>query len=499
MFEAEFIGHLHPLIVHLPIGILLFAFAMMLFQRFRQVELDEVISFAFLLGAISATLACVAGWFLAQSGEYDDTLVFKHQWTGIGTAVLGFLAYFLQQYRWFLGIATIIVLSIAGHYGGTLTHGEDYLFPQKKSTSIKKDTIVQTIATQVLKEKKDTLTKIKSIVAEPIIKKTFVYQDLIVPILEQKCYKCHSASKKKGGLRLDTEEFIKAGGKNGSIYTEGNPEKSILFSQLLLPEEDDKHMPPKGKQQLTEQEIASIHYWIKTGASFKEVIETIASNSMNKATNQGTNFVIPKLPKEQVNSQNPVIENTNAPVIQKVQNAEATILALSTEALNPALLTKLKQQNIIISNFGENSNYLMANFVNVKNYNSSMIDDLKLANNQLVRIKFSNLPIGDNDLKKLATFNNLTRLNLDKTAITDAGLVHLKNLPNLEQLNIYGTNITDKGLIDLAKCPNLKVVYLWQTKVTEAGILQLKKSLPNIQVEMGGFQFPKPDTSKIKK
>jgi len=497
MFQTEFISHLHPLIVHLPIGILLFAFVMMLFQRFQKVELDSAISLAFLLGAISAALACLAGWLLAESGEYDEDLIFKHQWTGIGTAALGFLAYFFKQYRWFLGMATTVVLAIAGHYGGTITHGEDYLFPNKKIALIKKDSTSKLGNFQTVIEKSDTVTTINSTVAEPTVKKTFVYQDVIVPILEQKCYKCHSATKKKGGLRLDTEEFIKAGGENGSIYLAGNPEKSILFSQLLLPEDDEKHMPPKGKLQLTEREIASIHYWIKKGASFKEFVEIIADNNANQAATQNANLLIPKLPASLlVNNQKVVAENANISVAGNSINTETIILATKTESASPALLAQLKQKNIIISDFGEKSNYLMANFVNVKNYNSAMIDDLKKVNSQIVRLKLSNLPVNDDDVKSLATFKNLTRLNLDQTAITDAALVYLKNLPNLEQLNLYGTNITDKGLSDLAKIPNLKVVYLWQTKVTEEGIAKLKKTLPNIQIEMGGFRFSKPDSSK---
>jgi hypothetical protein len=58
---------------------------------------------------------------------------------------------------------------------------------------------------------------------------------------------------------------------------------------------------------------------------------------------------------------------------------------------------------------------------------------------------------------------------------------------------LYGTNITDVGLTALAKCPNLKVVFVWQTKITKQGVSTLKKSLPNVQVELGGIQFPKQD------
>ena len=97
MFDISSLGRLHPLIVHLPIGILLFAYTLMLFERFRRVDMAAAVSFALLLGAISAAAACGAGWLLAQSGEYNADLVFKHQWTGIATAALGFSAYFLKS------------------------------------------------------------------------------------------------------------------------------------------------------------------------------------------------------------------------------------------------------------------------------------------------------------------------------------------------------------------------------------------------------------------
>ncbi len=522
MFPTEFIGRLHPLIVHLPIGILLFAFALILFQRFRNVEIEVVISFALLLGSISAVAACVAGWILAQSGDYDADLVFLHQWTGIATASLGFLAYFIKKIRDILTTLTVVFLTIAGHYGGNLTHGEDYLFPKKKTPSVKTVQIIdstQSIVNQQVVALSDT-SKItlsntsKSILsrtpptalsnvsqaapnaaAQMITQKSFIYRDAVVPILENKCYGCHSEKKKKGGLRLDSEEFIREGGKSGSILAAGNPEKSKMYVSLLLHEDEDDHMPPKGKPQPTEQEIAIIHDWIKKGASFQEVTETFAAGSAvpKPATpNVATNLTTLKLPKA-------VPETTQTATVNAVvQNTEATILRNKIEAAPPSVLNQLKQKNVIISTFGEGSNYLMANFVNVKNYNSTLIDDLQNLGNQLVRVRLSNQPVSEGDVKKLSSLKNITRLNLEKTTVTDAALVHLKNLPNLEQVNLYGTNITDKGLAALSKCPNLKVIYLWQTKTTARGISELKKSLPNVEIDTGGFQFAKPDTNKIK-
>jgi mono/diheme cytochrome c family protein/uncharacterized membrane protein len=503
MLQTEFIGRLHPLIVHLPIGILLFAFAMMVYQRLRGLEGDALISFALLSGAISAGVACVAGWILAQSGEYDAALVFKHQWTGIFTAGLGFLAFFLKRFRWALMAATVVVLSIAGHYGGVLTHGEDYLFPKKKATIAQNTPNLDSLQNTLNQGDATAMTVAGTVSDTPrtIERKSFVYRDFVVPILENKCYKCHSATKMKGGLRLDTEAFIGKGGENGSVLTAGNPENSKLFTSLLLPLDDNHHMPPKGKPQLSEQEIAAIHFWIKKGASFQELIEIIQVGGAS----QSTAMTIPKLkfstlPKNSSNDSLNIAAISSSSAVNRVGvDAEAKILSTPTEPAAPASLEKLKQDNIIISDFGQGSNYLMANFVNVKTYTSTLLDDLNGVKNQLLRLRLSNQPVRDADLKNLAVFKNLTRLNLEKTSITDAALLYLQQLPNLEQVNLYGTNITDNGLLALTKCTNLKTIYLWQTKVTPTGIEQLKKSMPQLQVELGGFQFSKPDTSKLTK
>ena len=483
MFQTEFLGHLHPLIVHLPIGILLFAFLMMLFQKFSKVDMESAISLALLLGAISAIAACVPGYILAQSGDYDADLVFNHQWAGIATALLSLLAYFSKQFRWIFASATIIALVFAGHFGGVLTHGDNFLFPIKhekpeqiirKSDSISRQiNISDTVKTSNLAN----------------IRKTFIYQDKIRPILKNKCYNCHSAIKKKNGLRLDTEDFIRKGGKNGKILTVGNPEKSTLFAHLILPEDDDKHMPPKGKPQLTIKEIEAIHFWIKKGASFVEETETVAVSAYSSipVLSVAKNGIIP--------SAAPTVDLSPK---TEIQNNETKPLAKNIEAANPIVLEKLKKQQIGIANVGEGSNFISANFVNVKNYKSALLNELEGIENQLLMLRLSNQPIQDEDIKKLAAFKNLTHLNIENTAITDGALRYLSNIPNLEQVNLYGTNITDTGLESLTKCLNLKVVYLWKTKATPAGIVQLKKALPNLKIETGGFQFAKPDSIQLK-
>lgn len=475
MVVSEFIGHLHPLIVHLPIGILFFAFVLMLVQYFRKTEMESAISLALLLGAISAVAACVAGWFLAQSGDYDTDLVIKHQWTGIASAVFGFLAYFIQSSRWPLAIITIATVSIAGHFGGSLTHGEDFLSLKKENTDSLKSVEKDSAAVFLDTTKTATNTNLAQNV-HPII----VYQDLVKPILKKKCYNCHSSIKKKGGLRLDSEAFILKGGKNGKILQPKNPSKSPLFSNLILPLDHDDHMPPKGKTQLSSNEIATIQNWIKNGASFTETIENLP---VNQPIIQLANVESPILTND-VQPTKATIANTEAPQMKEATNVDNKVAAVS-----PEVLAKLKKQNIVITDMSGGANHLTANFVNIKNYQTALLDDLKGIDNQLFNLKLSNLPVNDDDVKKIASFKNLTRLNLEKTAITDESLKHLKDLQNLEQLNLYGTNITDKGLESLAKYSKLRVIYLWQTKATAAGIEQLKKALPTTKIETGDGQL----------
>src|SRR5690606_1934174 len=91
------------------------------------------------IGAASAVFAALLGLLLANSGNYGGDTFKWHQWTGIGTAVFGvFTALLLWMitkhqrtglipiYRGVL-LVTVLGIFMAGHYGGSLTHGQDYL------------------------------------------------------------------------------------------------------------------------------------------------------------------------------------------------------------------------------------------------------------------------------------------------------------------------------------------------------------------------------------
>ena len=481
----EFIGHLHPVIVHLPIGILLLGVLMMVYEHYSKVDLQLPISFAFLVGSISAVLACIAGWILSNSGEYDALLVQKHQWTGISTAVIGLLVYFLKQYRKLLAVILTLLVFITGHYGGTLTHGENYLFNSNENSNTSQVDTIKVEAkkiTQTISNGADSLT----------IETHNVYKEQIAPLLKLRCYNCHAALKQKNGLRLDGEMFIKKGGKNGKIFVAGNTFKSPLYTSLVLPIDDEKHMPPKGKHQLNQNEILIIERWIKSGASFEDIIDTISNNELVKnVASQNTiadKYILAtpaKVNSEITETKKDVVENNNIKGVEKNSSLP------NPAPISPSIIEDFKQENIILTNIAEGSNFVMANFVNVVPFNNSSLQALKSINEQLAVLKLTNLPINDNDLKVVADLKNIKKLNVENTLITDNGLDYIKQLSQLEQLNLYGTNISDEGIIQLADLKNLSVLYLWKTKVTLNGIEQFKKLNPKVTIEMGDFKFQK--------
>jgi uncharacterized membrane protein len=96
-----------------------------------------------------------------------------------------------------------------------------------------------------------------------------VWEHVVLPVLEVKCNKCHNADKSKGDLRMDTHEMLLKGGEGepGKTVIPGKPGESSFMVRVLLPLEDDEHMPPEGKDQMTKEEIALVRWWIQEGAS----------------------------------------------------------------------------------------------------------------------------------------------------------------------------------------------------------------------------------------
>jgi hypothetical protein len=89
-----------------------------------------------------------------------------------------------------------------------------------------------------------------------------LFEKSVRPLLESKCYDCHSArsDEVKGNLRLDSLEGILRGGNNGPAIVAGDVENSFLLRAIRY-QEADFQMPPSGR--LPDSDLSAVESWVK--------------------------------------------------------------------------------------------------------------------------------------------------------------------------------------------------------------------------------------------
>ncbi len=462
---TEFIGHFHPVLVHLPVGVLLLAVLFHFLSFKTKYEwLKPAVKLSLFIGTLSAIASCITGYLLSSSGEYNEALVSKHQWFAIGLSAVALVAYYfydkkLKLVKYLTPLIGLLII-ITGHLGGSLTHGEDYLTNSFSS-----------------KQNAD------NIISKPIanVQEAVVYTDIVQPILQAKCYSCHSATKQKAALRLDEPDYILKGSENGKVIIAGNTGESEMIQRLLLTADDDDHMPPKAKPQLTKEQIELLSWWVNSGADFhKKVAETEQPEKIK-----------PYLTSLQTGG-------------KKLMPTESEIPEKPIEKAPDSVIKKLMEMDVAVSKVAQNSNYLTVSFITITKVTPRHLQLLKLLNRQIVYLKFTNTNINDSNIAVVDNFSALTRLYLDKTTITDKGLVHLKNLEQLQYLNLSGTGVTANGLTTLGGLKKLKKLFLYKTAISAEGFSAAKQNLPNTIIDTGGYKVefiatdtmlakPKPD------
>lgn len=271
-----FLGRLHPLIVHFPLGLILFAaFAELTTINHFNGVLRPGIGLLIKAGVVTSGMAVAFGLLLAQDGDYGDELVTLHQWTGIAAFAMGIITWLAHRhasahteikkiriYRIVI-LTNAVLIGIAGHYGASLTHGKDYLsatLPWNEKAD--KSPLDLASLTNLLSSNTDTLTTQQE--AELNIQ--------VRAILAHNCYQCHGEEKVKGDLRLDSKDLLFKGGENGAVVIPGDAKKSELYRRITLPSDHEDAMPSKGKK-LSEKEIATIALWINKGAPWPDGVD----------------------------------------------------------------------------------------------------------------------------------------------------------------------------------------------------------------------------------
>ncbi len=465
-FITAFFGRFHPLLVHLPIGILLLAFlfeCLSAQERYRMLKI--AVQPALFWGTVFAIASAISGYFLRQEGGYEESIAYLHQNFGIATAVFSLVVYVLRhrlkfwminprkrkQVRIMLFIPLILLLSITGHWGGSLTHGEDYLFSAVIANT---------------DEVPDPTLQIKTIINIP---DAILYRDVIHPILEARCYDCHSSRKQKGELRLDKEDLMELGGKHGVVISPGIADSSTLYKRLMLPLEDEHHMPPNEKPQLSSSEIALIKYWIEEKALFTRQISDYKNH-------------------EKITT---IIKSLQEPPQQSWIPSELVA------APDQKSFQKIKDLGINPVPLAEGSNYFMVNFTNTRKITDDQIKALLEIKDQLIWLNLSYTSITDPQMQIISKLNNIRALYLNYTKITDSGLSYLSDLPQLRLLNLIGTQITDESIPVFLKFEHLTNLFLYQTHLTPDGIHQVIGQRQKTKVDTGNYFLEKRITDTL--
>lgn len=105
--------------------------------------------------------------------------------------------------------------------------------------------------------------------ALPVLAAAPDFREQIQPVLERNCVRCHTESKVKGGLRMDTHEKLLEGGETADAVVPGNPAKSEILVRIHLRPIDEGVMPDEG-QALKPEEVALLDAWVEAGAEWPE-------------------------------------------------------------------------------------------------------------------------------------------------------------------------------------------------------------------------------------
>ena len=474
-------GPFHMVLLHLPIGALTAIwFLEFLLEKNDDKHKNQATGLLHLLLLLSCGLTVVLGLSYEEFGQYGDEIE-QHEFWGLifaGCIVATYLCYWIHRklgkrssklFYMLALLAATITMVITAHQGGELVHGKGFLskpFQEEKRQAVaptplidessKKNTDQARIVTQPTSTSALNAPMVDAIngadridpITAPIaaLEQTPQVADPRIAlfetsqaIFERNCYKCHGATKQKGGYRLDEQHSINLGGKSKlPAIVPGNVEQSELMYRMLLPHDDDDAMPPEEKDPVSPEDIDLVRQWIEAGAYWPDAAElSAAASDTVKLGDADTDQLIEQ------------ISRTGVKAEYNAWGDESIRIDLGV--VGPGQLNQAIQQ---LSGF----------------------------RNKLTWLDCSELALSSDFFQQLEQCIKLQRLHLNGTDVTDKQLDALSQLADLNYLNLYNTQISDAGLESLHASSSLRKIFLSQTQVTANGITELKKSLPELEV-----------------
>ncbi len=427
-------GRMHPMFLHFPIVLLLLSF-LSLWMPFQEEKIWRWLEGLRLVAALSAVITAIMGLILSLEDDRTGNLMQWHKWGGVTVALSAFVFYYLPAIvsnrkiasRAFTVFGTIAIIA-TGHWGAALTHGDNYLLaPIAKEKSVPFD-------------------------------QALVYRDVVRPVLQQKCVSCHSEENAKGGLLMDNIEGLIKGGKTGPLFVPGAPEMSLLIQRIHLPADAKKHMPPKSKPALSEDEAALLYSWIRSGALLdKKVALLPAQDSFRLLASRFLGSPGEASPDHQFD-------------FSPAENKTISSLNNNYRSIEP---------------LGMGSPALAVHFYGRSNFTSKALEELLPVDQQVTELSLARMPVKDDDLKTVSRFQNLETLNLNYTDITDNGLAHLASMKKLQHIALSGTQITSTALNALASLPRLSKIFIWDTPIDSTETKLLRRKYAKLDFETG--------------
>jgi len=395
------IGRMHPLLLHLPIGAVIFSVLFLLLKKGTKWLLA--------IGAFTAVLASIMGIILSKEGGYTEDTLALHKYSG---AILSFVltaAYYVSDRR-VLVTASLVLVLIAGHFGSILTHGDDFVF-----------------------EPMFTRSENKLVVGDS----TSLFAAAIRPVLDEKCTGCHNEKKAKGDLVLSTLNGIAKGGEDGVVWVAGRPQASLLMKRILLPEKHEDHMPPEGKAQLSATEVQLLFQWILSGA-----------DTAKAWTKYHPSDSVRRLAEQFIHS-----------------GANASQIHYTFDPASPETIQKLNDPYRTVTPVAQEEPALSATFFIRSEFKPSRLEELSVVKDQLVSLNLSKMPVTDAECETIRKFEHLEKLNLNFSSITEKGLQILSSLPELQSLSVAGTSLDSKAIEPIRNFKKLKEVFVWNTSI----------------------------------
>jgi uncharacterized membrane protein len=477
----ESIGRLHPIMVHLPLG-LVFAAVVVELARLvqRRPSLSAFTPIALGLAALGAVVASGTGWFFSE-GEADTSSLFWHRWLGIACAVVliavAWMAIRAARHTVNAAQITPIVRGVllaagllvgwVGHLGGDMVWGENYVLqpilkawnggaPSASGANGDDATGSGAAAANVIGSGDSDADKLA------------FYTSNVLPILQDRCYECHGNGKHKGGLSMDVRSSLVSRDSSGIwIVQPGDPAHSLMIERCLLPAEDDEAMPPQGDR-LKATELEFLRTWIAAGAVMPAgggSIEANGSSGVRGAPVQ----------ESTADRRGPI----NAP-----KSRSAGLPALSDAQIAEATALRGKGINAVPVSVGAST--LSVSIPGGKGVGDADISALIPIAAQIEELSFARASVSDAGMMQMPSMPFVRSVRVDNTALTDIGItVLLSRTLEVETVNLVSSGATDGVFTVLAKLPRLQRVYVFDTQVTAQGIDRFRATHPGVEIVVG--------------